>query len=270
MKLRIEPGGSSRHYWRDIWSYRELMYFLAWRDLSVRYKQTVLGVAWAVLRPGFTMLIFVAFRRLTNLPSSSVPDPILVLAAVLPWQFFSSSLGEISACLVGNANLISKVYFPRLIVPIASMATGIVDFLVTLCMLALVMAWYGYLPSANIIFLPLLVLLTGALALGLGLFLAALNVEYRDFRYVVPFVIQLGLFVSPVAFTTADVPEAWRAIYAINPLVGIIEGFRWCIVGGPMILQVQALVLSCLWALAGMALGVFYFRRLERGFADVI
>lgn len=270
MTLRIEPGAASRNYWRDLWSYRELMVFLAWRDLSVRYKQTALGVTWAVLRPAVTMLIFVAFRRLTGLPPTGVPDAILVLSAVLPWQFFSSALSEVSGCLVGNANLISKVYFPRLIVPLSAMATSAVDFLITLGMLALVMLWYGYAPTVKIFLLPALIVLTAILALGAGLLLSALNVQYRDFRYVVPFIVQLGLFVSPVAFTTANVPEDWRIIFSLNPLVGIIEGFRWCLLSDDVAFYAGPMLISVACTLVALAVGIWYFRRMERRFADVI
>ncbi|MGZ5582352.1 MAG: ABC transporter permease, partial [Usitatibacter sp.] len=227
MSLVIEPGRAAKNYWGDLWRYRELMYFLAWRDLMVRYKQTAIGVAWALLRPALTMLVFVAFRRMVGLPRESVPEPILVLAAVLPWQFFSTALTESSGSVIGNANLISKVYFPRLIVPFATVMTSLVDFFITLGMLALLMLWYGFVPDSRVAALPLFVMLAFALSLGLGLFLAALNVEFRDFRYIVPFIVQFGLFISPIAFTTASVPERWRAIYALNPMVGIIDGFRW-------------------------------------------
>jgi lipopolysaccharide transport system permease protein len=270
MSLVIEPGRAEKNYWRDLWRYRELMYFLAWRDLAVRYKQTAIGVAWALIRPALTMLVFVAFRRMVGLPKEDVPEPILVLAAVLPWQFFSTALTESSGSLIGNANLISKIYFPRLIIPFAAVITSLVDFLITLGMLALLMLWYGFAPDWHLVFLPLFVLLAFGLAVGLGLFLAALNVEYRDFRYVVPFIVQFGLFISPIAFTTANVPERWRALYALNPLVGIIDGFRWSILGGRILLDPQIVLLSVAVTTSFLVLGVWYFRRMERSFADVI
>jgi len=270
MKLVIEPGRASRNYWGDLWRYRELMYILAWRDLAVRYKQTAIGIAWALIRPGLTMLVFVTFRRLMGIEPGSVPEPILVLAAVLPWQFFSAALSESSGSLIGNANLISKIYFPRLIIPCAAVITGLVDFLITLGMLALLMLWYGFSPSWQMVALPLFVLLTFSLSLGLGLFFAALNVEYRDFRYIVPFIVQLGLFISPIAFTTAKVPERWRTLYALNPLVGIIDGFRWSILGGHAPLETQAVLLSIFVTAFFLFLGICYFRRMERSFADVI
>jgi len=270
MMLIIEPGRAAKNYWRDLWRYRELMYFLAWRDLAVRYKQTAIGVAWALIRPALTMLVFVAFRRLVGLEPGSVPEPILVLAAVLPWQFFSAALSESSGSLIGNANLISKIYFPRLIIPCAAVVTSLVDFLITLGMLAVLMLWYGFPPSWQLLVLPFFVLLTLGLSVGLGLFLAALNVEYRDFRYVVPFIVQFGLFISPIAFTTANVPERWRTLYALNPLVGIIDGFRWSILGGRIPLDLESVALSIGVTISFLLLGVWYFRRMERSFADMI
>jgi len=270
MHLIIEPGLASANYWRDLWRYRELMAFLAWRDLAVRYKQTAIGVAWAIIRPALTMMVFVLFRRLMGAERGAVPDVLLVLAAVLPWQFFSNALLESSSSLINNTNLISKVYFPRLIIPFAAVATSLVDFLVTLALLALVMAWYGYAPGPEVLALPAFVLLAFCLAAGLGLLLAALNVEYRDFRYVVPFVVQFGLFISPIAFTSADVPERWRALYALNPMVGVIDGFRWSLLGGHARLDAANLALCLGVTVALAAIGIAYFRRMERRFADVI
>jgi lipopolysaccharide transport system permease protein len=270
LKLIIEPGRSTVHYWRDLWRYRELMSFLAWRDVAVRYKQTVIGLAWALLRPALTLLVFVAFRRMAGLQQNHVPDVLLVLAAVLPWQFFSSAVLETSNSLIGNTALISKVYFPRLIIPMAAVATAFVDFLVTLALLALLLAWYGVVPDARLIALPVFAGLTAALSLGLGVLLAALTVTYRDFRYVVPFVIQLALFVSPVAFSSLQVPERWRPLYSLNPLVGIIDGFRWSILGGRTELDLATIGYSMAITLSSLALGFWYFRRTERGFADAV
>ncbi len=270
MKLVIEPGRTAKNYWRDLWRYRELMIFLAWRDIVVRYKQTAIGVAWALIRPALTMLVFVAFRRLVGMEPGSVPEPVLVFAAVLPWQFFSTALSESSSSLLGNANLISKVYFPRLIIPCAAVVTSLVDFLITLALLALLMLWYGVAPGWQLLALPAFVLLAFGLSVGMGLFLAALNVEYRDFRYVVPFIVQFGLFISPIAFSTANVPERWRTLYALNPLVGIIDGFRWSILGGRTLLDPQTLEFSVAITALFVVFGVAYFRRMERGFADVI
>ena len=270
MKLVIEPGRSASNYWRDVWRYRELLYFLSWRDLAVRYKQTAIGVAWALVRPALTMLVFVLFRRFVGLERTSVPDPILVLAAVLPWQFFASALTEASNSLIANTNLISKVYFPRLLVPFAAVVTALADFVITLAMLAVLMVWYQFVPGWQIVVLPVFVLLTLALAIGAGLLLAALNVEYRDFRYVVPFIVQFGLFISPIAFTTAQVPERWRSLYALNPLVGIIDGFRWTIIGDRVAVSAYAIVMSVVVTAVVVLLGVWYFRAMERHFADVI
>jgi lipopolysaccharide transport system permease protein len=268
VQLIIEPGRSAAHYWRDLWRYRELLSFLAWRDIAVRYKQTAIGVLWAIVRPALTLAVFVAFRRLTGLRQGGVPDVILVLTAVLPWQFFASALAEASASLIGNTSLISKVYFPRLILPLAAVVTAFVDFAITLVMLAALMAWYGVTPDTRVLALPLFIAQCGLLALGLGLLLAALTVRYRDFRYVVPFGIQLGLFVSPVAFESAQVPERWRALYALNPLAGIIDGFRWSLLGGG--LETSVVISSVAMTVACLSTGVWYFRRTERGFADAI
>jgi lipopolysaccharide transport system permease protein len=269
-RLVIEPGMTAKNYWRDLWHFRELVYFLAWRDTVVRYKQTVIGVAWALVRPALTMLVFVGFRRLVGLRPGEVPDPILVFAAVLPWQFFSGALSEASSSLIGNANLISKVYFPRLLIPLAAVATTLIDFAITLGLLLLLMLWYRFTPGWQIVALPLFVILAFGLALGFGLLFAALNVEYRDFRYVVPFIVQFGLFISPIAFSTADVPPTWRTLYALNPLVGIIDGFRWSLLGGHAALDAGAVWLSVAAAGVTIIFGVWYFRRMEHNFADVI
>jgi lipopolysaccharide transport system permease protein len=270
MRLVLEPGRTARNYWRDLWRYRELMYFLAWRDVLVRYKQTAIGVAWALLRPALTMLAFLAFRRLAGIEPGAAPEAILVFAAVLPWQFFATALADSSGSLLASANLIAKVYFPRLIIPGAAVVTALVDFLLTLGLLAILMLWYGVAPGRPLLALPLFVLLAVGLALGLGLFLAALNVEYRDFRYVVPFIVQFGLFISPIAYTTADVPERWRTLYGLNPMAGIIDGFRWCILAGHPPPDPVAAGLAVAVTGASLVGGVWYFRRMERGFADVI
>ena len=269
-RLIIEPGVTAKNYWRDLWHYRELIYFLAWRDTAVRYKQTGIGVAWALIRPALTMLVFVGFRRLIGFPPGSVPEPILVFAAVLPWQFFSSALSEAASSLIGNANLISKIYFPRLLIPLAAVATAVVDFAITLALLLLLMLWYRFLPGWQLAGLPIFLLLAFGLSLGLGLFFAALNVEYRDFRYIVPFLVQFGLFVSPIAFSTSDVPAQWRAIYALNPMVGIIDGFRWSLLGGRAGLDPQSVAIAVAVTAAVLTLGLWYFRRMEHSFADRI
>ena len=270
MHLVIEPGLASANYWRDLWRYRELMYFLAWRDIAVRYKQTVIGIAWAILRPALTMLAFVGFRRVVGIGGAGVPDAILVFAAVLPWQYVSTAVTESSSSLLGNANLISKVYFPRLIVPFAAVTTAFADFVITLSLLALLMAWYQVAPTIALLALPLFALLATVLSFGVGLLLAALNVKYRDFRYVVPFIVQVGLFVSPIAFTTADVPARWQPLYFLNPMVGIIDGFRWSILGSRMPLAIESVLTSAAVGVLVLIVGIVYFRRTERGFADVI
>jgi lipopolysaccharide transport system permease protein len=270
VKVILEPGGASAHYWRDLWRYRDLLYFLAWRDLAVRYKQTVIGVLWALIRPGLTMVVFVAFRRMAGVSAGPLPEPVLVLAAILPWQFFSSALLETSASLIGNTALIAKVYFPRLVIPASALATAFADFLITLGMLVALMAWYRVAPTPALLALPLFVLVAAVLSLGAGLLLGTLTVQYRDFKYVVPFLIQLGLFVSPIAFSSSQVPEPWRAVYALNPLVGIIDGFRWSILGGRTPIAVMPIAISVVMAAGCLAAGIWYFRRMERSFADVI
>jgi len=269
--LVIEAGHTERHYWRDLWRYRELFYFLAWRDILVRYKQTAIGIAWAVLRPLLTMVVFtVVFGMLGKFPSHGVPYPILVYVAMLPWQFFASSLADSSGSLIGNANLISKVYFPRLIIPASAVITAFVDFLIAGVILLGLMAWYGFWPDWRVLTLPAFMLVAFAAAMGAGLWLTALNVKYRDFRYVVPFIVQFGLYISPVGFTSAVVPERWRLLYSINPMVGVIDGFRWALLGGKTALYVPGFVLSLIVVATVLATGIAYFRGTERTFADII
>ena len=273
-ELIIEAGRAEAHYWRDLWRYRDLFYFLAWRDLLVRYKQTVFGVLWAVLRPFLTMVIFVAiFSRIAGLPSDGVPYAILVLGGMLPWQFFASSLSESSNSLVSNANLITKIYFPRIILPASSVIVAMVDFAITLVMMALVMAWYHYVPPWRIVLLPVFVILALVSALGPGLIATALNVKYRDFRFVIPFLVQFGLYVSPVGFKSSLIEDKLgtvaRLVYSLNPMVGVIDGFRWCIGVEPR-LHVGALAISVLTSAGLLWLGVRFFRSTEKGFADVI
>ena len=269
-ELVIEPGHVDRHYWRELWRYRELFQVLAWRDLSVRYKQTVIGVAWALIRPLLTMVVFtVIFGNLAKLPSDgNAPYALMVFAGLLPWTLFSSSLAEASNSVVANAALIGKVYFPRLIVPAASMVVALADFLISFLILAVLMAWYAYLPGAQILLLPVFVLIAVSASLGAGLWISTLNVKYRDFRYVIPFLIQLGLYVSPVGFSSNVIPADWRLIYSLNPMVGVIDGFRWCLIGSPIYwpgLGVSLIVAAC-----ALSIGVRKFRRLEKSFADVI
>jgi lipopolysaccharide transport system permease protein len=271
-ELIIEAGRTEAQYFRDLWRYRELFYFLAWRDILVRYKQTAVGIAWALIRPFLTMVVFsVVFGRLANLPSEGdAPYPILVFAAMLPWQFFANALMECSNSLIANANLISKVYFPRLIVPTSAVMVSFVDFLISGVILLGLMAWYNAVPSWRILTLPLFTTIAFAAAMGAGLWLAALNVQYRDFRYVVPFLVQFGLYISPVGFSSAIVPEQWRLVYSLNPMVGVIDGFRWAIIGGDVRLFWPGFWLSLLLVGVMLVTGILYFRRMERTFADVI
>jgi lipopolysaccharide transport system permease protein len=270
-KLIIEAGSSKAHYWKDLWRYRELFLFLSWRDILVHYKQTVIGIAWSVLRPLLTMIVFtVIFGKLAKLPSEGVPYPILVFAAMLPWQFFSNSLSECSNSLIANANMLTKVYFPRLIVPASAVIVGLVDFLISFTILGLLMAWFGFAPGWRIFTLPVFLGLAFLASFGFGLWFAALNVKYRDFRYVVPFITQLGLYISPVGFTSAIIPDGWRLIYSLNPMVGVIDGFRWAILGGTARIYWPGFWLSVSITLVIFLLAVRHFRSAERSFADVI
>lgn len=270
-ELLIEAGRTEKQYWRDIWNYRDLFYFLAWRDILVRYKQTAIGIAWALIRPFLTMVVFtVVFGNLAKLPSQGVPYPILVFSAMLPWQFFANSLSECSNSLISNSNLISKVYFPRLIVPISAVVVSFVDFMISGMILIGLMAWYNFVPSWRILLLPLFVAIACAASMGAGLWLASLNVKYRDFRYIVPFIVQFGLYISPVGFSSNIVPASWRFIYGLNPMVGVIDGFRWSILGGESQLDLQGFGLSLLLVIALLVSGIAYFRKMERTFADVI
>ncbi len=269
--LIIEPGGSIQRYWRDIWKYRELFYFLAWRDLLVRYKQTVIGIAWSVLRPFLTMVVFsLVFGTLAKLPSNGVPYPIMVFAAMLPWQFFANSLSESSNSLIDNANLLTKVYFPRLIVPAGSVIVGLVDFAISLVILFGIMLWYHFVPDLRMLLLPLFLILAFLASFGAGLWLSALNVKYRDFRYVIPFLVQFGLYISPVGFSSSIVPEKWRMLYFLNPMVGVIDGFRWAILGDAFPVYWPGLAVSAGLTLLMFIGGLLYFRNMERSFADVI
>lgn len=269
--VTIEAGRADAHYWRDLWNYRELLVFLAWRDILVRYKQTVIGVAWSLIRPFLTMIVFtVVFGTLAGLPSNGVPYPVLVFAALLPWQFFTNSLSDSSNSMLSNAGMISKVYFPRLIVPASSIVVSLVDFLITFLLLLAVMLWYGIYPSWRMLVLPAFLLLALATALGAGLWFAALNTKYRDFRYIVPFVVQFGLYVSPVGFSSAIVPERWRLLYSLNPMVAVIDGFRWAVIGGNAQIYWPGFAISVAFIITLLVTGVWYFRKTEKTFADVI
>jgi lipopolysaccharide transport system permease protein len=270
-RLVIEAGRSELHYWRDLWRYRELFWFLSWRDILVRYKQTVIGIAWSVIRPLLTMIVFtVVFGRLAKLPSQGAPYPVMVFAAMLPWQFFANSLAESSTSLINNANMLTKVYFPRLIVPASAVIVSLVDFLISFAILVALMAWYAFVPSWRIVTLPLFLGLAFLASFGFGLWFAALNVKYRDFRIVVPFIVQFGLYVSPVGFTSSVIPERWRLLYALNPMVGVIDGFRWAILGGGSDIYLPGFLLSGAVTVLLFLLGVRYFRSVERRLADII
>lgn len=271
-RLVIEAGRSEKHYWRDVWRYRELFHVLAWRDLAVRYKQTVIGIAWALIRPLLNMVILtVIFGKIAKLPSEgNAPYALMVFAGMLPWNFFSSALSESSNSLVGNANLISKVYFPRIIVPFASIVVAFVDFLISFAILLCLMLWYGFIPGIQILLLPAFALLAFLACWGPGLFITSLNVQYRDFRYIIPFLVQFGLYVSPVGFSSSVIPEQWRLLYSLNPIVGVIDGFRWCILGGDNPFYWPGFLLSLVIVIFFCWLGVHKFRKMERTFVDVI
>ena len=267
----IVAGRTGRRYLHDLWLYRELFLFLAWRDLLVRYKQTVVGVAWSLVRPFLTMLVLtLVFDQLGKMPSGGVPYPLLVFCGILPWQFVATALSESGNSLVANTGLISKVYFPRLVIPAGSLITALVDFLISLVFLGMLMIWYRWVPPATIALLPLFLLLASAASFGMGLWVAALMVQYRDFRIIVPFLIQFGLYISPVGFISSVVPERYRLLYSLNPVVGIVDGFRWCILGGEQALYWPSLVFSLVVGFFLLLTGIWYFRRTERTFADVI
>lgn len=267
----IEPGRSERNYWRDLWRYRELFWFLSWRDILVRYKQTVIGVAWSLVRPLLTMVVFTfIFGRLAKLPSNGVPYPLLVFAAMLPWQFFANSLSESSNSLIGNSNMISKIYFPRVVLPASAVIVSLVDFAISLALFAGLMLWYRFVPDWRIVWLPAFLLLAFLASFGFALWLSALNVKYRDFRYIVPFIVQFGLYVSPVGFSSSVIPERWRLLYSLNPMVGVIDGFRFCVFGGQCAIYWPGFALSVVLTLLVFLGGIIYFRRTEKTFADVI
>jgi len=270
-ELIIEAGRTERHYWRDLWRYRELFYFLAWRDILVRYKQTAIGLAWALLRPLLTMLVFtLVFGRLAKLPSDGAPYPILVFAALLPWQFFSNAFSEAGNSLISNSNMITKIYFPRLVIPASAVIVSFVDFLISAIILIGLMFWYNFIPDWRVLTLPLFIFIAFAAAMGAGLWIAALNVKYRDFRYIVPFVVQFGLYISPVGFSSSIVPEKWRLLYSINPMVGVIDGFRWAILGSNSQLYWPGFILSLVLVILLFMTGIHFFRKTERKFADII
>jgi lipopolysaccharide transport system permease protein len=270
--LIIEPGRTEKNYWADLWRYRELFIILAWRDISVRYKQTVIGVVWAILRPFLTMIVFtVIFGRIAKLPSDGgAPYALLVFSAMLPWHLFSNAMSEASNSLINNEKLISKVYFPRMIIPIATIVTAFIDFGISFLILIGLMLFYQFSPGWHIFLLPVFILLALLASLGPGLWITAINVKYRDFRYVIPFIVQFGLYVSPVGFSSNVISNDWRLLYSINPMVGVIDGFRWCILGGESLLYWPGFVISLIIILLFLWLGITHFRKMEKTFADII
>ena len=270
-ELIIEPGRAHRRYWRDLWRYRELFYFLSWRDILVRYKQTVLGVSWSVIRPLLTMIVFtIVFGRIAKLPHAGVPYALLVYAGLLPWNFMSTALTEMSASLTSNTNLLTKVYFPRLVIPASALITSFVDLLISFVILLCVMGVYRFMPPWHMVLLPLAAVLAVVATAGCGLLFCALNVTYRDFRYVVPFIVQFGVYISPVGFGSDVIPAKWRLLYSINPAVGVIDAFRWCLLGRPGDLYLPGFLLSTAVSFVLLWYGLMIFRRTEREFADVV
>jgi lipopolysaccharide transport system permease protein len=270
-KIIIEAGRIETTYWKDIWKYRELFYFLAWRDVLVRYKQTAIGIIWTLIRPLLTMLVFVfIFGKLAKLPSDDIPYPLLVLSGMLPWLFFANAFSEAGNSLVNNRNIISKIYFPRLIVPLSSVIVSLVEFVISSVILIGIMIYYKSIPSIHILALPIFILMLFAAAIGAGLWVAALNVKYRDFGYVVPFVIQFGLYISPVAFTATLVPEKWKLLYALNPMVGVINGFRWSLLPTSIPLDFFSIAVSSTVIVFLLITGIYHFRSVEKSFADII
>lgn len=270
--LILEPGRSEKNYWADLWRYRELFIILAWRDISVRYKQTIIGILWAILRPFLAMIVFtIIFGRIAKLPSDgNAPYALMVFAAMLPWSLFSNALSETSNSLIGNANLIGKVYFPRIIIPMATLVTAFIDFIISIIILIGMMVYYQFIPGWQIMLLPIFMILALLASLGPGLWVAALNVKYRDFRYVIPFVVQFGLYVSPVGFSSKIIPEGWRLFYSLNPAVGVIDGFRWCILGTESTIFLPGFFLSLVIIAFFLVFGLFRFRKAEKAFADII
>jgi lipopolysaccharide transport system permease protein len=276
-RIIIESGAKTKNYWRDLWSFRGLFYFLAWRDVIVRYKQAVIGIAWSVIKPLLTIIIFIIIGKLLHtVVPAGVPRAIFVCTAILPWQFFATAFSESSNSLLTNSNLLTKVYFPRLIVPASTIIVSLIDFLTSLGLLFLFMIYYRYLPGWNLALLPLFLLQAIMISMGAGIFIAALNVKYRDFKFIVPFIVQFGLYISPVAFPSnyiyqsAKIPEIGKFIYSLNPMVGIIDGFRWCILGGKTNLYLPGFLISVVLSILLLILGIWYFKKVEKSFADVI
>lgn len=269
--LKIEAGKSTQNYFKDVWRYRELLYFLSWRDILVKYKQTLIGILWIIVRPIITILVFtIVFGKIAQLPQAGIPYPLLVLAGLLPWYFFSNALSESSLSLISNSSLITKVYFPRILLPMSSIIVSLLDFCITFLLALAVMAWYGILPGWEIIFLPLFIILSFIPALGAGLWFSAFNVKYRDFRYIVPFLVQIGILFSPVGFSSNIIPEEWRILYSLNPLVGVIDGFRWMLLGSSFDIYFPGFLISITLSVVILISGALYFKKTERIFADII
>jgi lipopolysaccharide transport system permease protein len=276
-RIVIEPGTENSNYWKDLWNYRGLFYFLAWRDILVRYKQTAIGILWSVIRPLLTIVVmtFIGWLFKSDIPDG-IPRIVFVAAATLPWQFFSSSFSEASNSLIANSNLLTKVYFPRLIVPTSTVIVCLIDFFISFVILVVIMIVWRFTPDIRMLLLPLFLLLALITSIGTGLYIAALNVKYRDFRYVVPFIIQFGLYASPIAFSSNDIysnteiPQFLKIIYSLNPMVGVIDGFRWCVFGGDFALNVQGFIISIVISILFLIIGIRYFRKMEKSFADVI
>jgi lipopolysaccharide transport system permease protein len=269
--LVIEPGRFGKNYWNDLWRFRELFLFMAWRDILVRYKQTAIGLAWSILRPLLTMIVFtVIFGRIAKLPSEGVPYPILVYSAMLPWQLFATSFSDASNSLIANSNMLTKIYFPRLIIPISTVIVNFVDFLISFLILIALMFWYHFVPDWKILYLPFFIILVLLTSMSAGLYVSAVNVKYRDFKYIIPFVVQFGLLISPVGFSSNVVPEKWKLLYSINPLVGIIDGFRWAILGGSNEIYLPGMLISITIIILLLIFSIRYFRKMEKRFADII
>jgi len=269
-EIIIKQGLSEKNYWKDLWRYRELFYILSWRDIKVRYKQTIIGAAWSVIRPLLTTIIFtIIFSKVAKLPvAGAAPYALMVYAGMLPWHFFANSLSEASNSLTGNANLITKIYFPRMIIPASSVITGLVDFGISFLLMLVMFVWYQFMPPLQVLLLPIFIAIAFFCAFGVGLYLTAVNVKYRDFRYIIPFIVQFGLYITPVGFSSNVIPQEWRLLYSLNPMVGVIDGFRWCLLGDPF--RGDTFLVSMTMMLLFMVLGIWYFRKLEKTFADNI
>lgn len=270
-ELIIEAGRTEKNYWKDLWRFRELFYILSWRDIKVRYKQTVIGGAWSIIRPLLTTFIFTfVFNKVAKLDApQGIPYTLMVFTGMLPWQFFANALTEASNSLISNANLVSKIYFPRMIIPASSVITSLVDFAISLLILFGMMLYYKVMPDVKILLLPIFTLLALLAAFGVGLYITALNVKYRDFRYIIPFIVQIGLYITPIGFSSDIVPSEWRLVYSLNPMVGIVDGFRWCILGiGQM--YWPGFFVSLAVIIFFLILGIWYFRKTEKRFADNI